>query len=117
MSTDRSGLTAQLSRSGHALLAAGAAAAALQLDLGALEALRDSWERLPRDAYLRDGGALSRPPPQLLPAARRAGVLDAGAAPAALAADLVQRPARRPDALVRADRAGGRRRARPGGSC
>ncbi len=57
MSTDRSGLTAQLSRSGHALLPPAAAAAALQLDLGALDGLRDSWERLPRDAYLRDGGA------------------------------------------------------------
>jgi len=57
MSTDRSRLTAQLARSGHALLMPDAAAAALQLDLGALDGLRDSWERLPRDAYLRDGGA------------------------------------------------------------
>jgi hypothetical protein len=33
-----------------------AACATLQLDLAGLDALRDSWERLPRDAYLRDGG-------------------------------------------------------------
>ncbi len=57
MSSDRSALTAQLARRGHALLLPPAAAVALQLDLGALDGLRASWERLPRDAYLRDGGA------------------------------------------------------------
>ncbi|HYM28810.1 MAG TPA: 2OG-Fe dioxygenase family protein [Steroidobacteraceae bacterium] len=57
MSADRSALVAQLARSGHALVPPPAATAALQLDLGALDGLRDSWERLPRDAYLRDGGA------------------------------------------------------------
>ncbi len=57
MSSDRSALTAQLARCGHALLLPPAAAVALQLDLGALDGLRASWERLPRDAYPRDGGA------------------------------------------------------------
>src|SRR2546421_1128407 len=56
MTPDRSGLRAQLAEAGYALLPAATACATLQLDLAALEALRDSWERLPRDAYLRDGG-------------------------------------------------------------
>jgi len=46
----------ELRSQGYALLAPPSAAAALDLELGALEALADSWERLPRDAYLRDGG-------------------------------------------------------------
>jgi hypothetical protein len=33
-----------------------AAHAALALDVAALDDLRESWERLPRDPYLRDGG-------------------------------------------------------------
>ena len=41
---------------GYVLLSATAARAALGLDLAALDRLRGSWERLPRDAYLRDGG-------------------------------------------------------------
>jgi hypothetical protein len=41
---------------GYAPLAAGAASAALELDVSGLERLSESWERLPRDAYLRDGG-------------------------------------------------------------
>src|SRR6266480_2439193 len=56
MTPDRSGLRAQLAEAGYALLPAASARATLQLDLAALDALRDSWERLPRDAYLRDGG-------------------------------------------------------------
>src|SRR2546423_12560759 len=56
MTPDRSGLRAQLADAGYALLPAVSARATLQLDLAALDALRDSWERLPRDAYLRDGG-------------------------------------------------------------
>src|SRR5881227_2340643 len=56
MTPDRSGLRAQLAEAGYALLPAATACATLQLDLAALDALRDSWERLPRDAYLRDGG-------------------------------------------------------------
>jgi hypothetical protein len=57
VSHDRSAVAAQLASSGYALLEPAAASAALQLDLGALDVLRASWERLPRDAYLRDGGA------------------------------------------------------------
>src|SRR5437660_1310699 len=56
MTPDRSGLRAQLAEAGYAVLPAVSARATLQLDLAALDALRDSWERLPRDAYLRDGG-------------------------------------------------------------
>src|SRR5207253_2614524 len=56
MTPDRSGLRAQLAEAGYALLPAVSARATLQLDLAALDALRDSWERLPRDAYLRHGG-------------------------------------------------------------
>jgi hypothetical protein len=55
MTFDRCGLGARLADAGYALLPA-AACATLQLDLAGLDALRDSWERLPRDAYLRDGG-------------------------------------------------------------
>jgi hypothetical protein len=56
MTLDRSGLRARLADAGYALVPAAAACATLQLDLAGLDALRESWERLPRDAYLRDGG-------------------------------------------------------------
>jgi hypothetical protein len=56
MTLERSGLGARLADAGYALVPAAAVGATLQLDLARLEALRDSWERLPRDAYLRDGG-------------------------------------------------------------
>src|ERR1700741_5006607 len=46
----------RVSRDGYALLHPARAAAALGLDAGPLEALHDSWSRLPRDTYLRDGG-------------------------------------------------------------
>lgn len=46
----------ELRSQGYALLAPPAAATTLDLELGALEALAESWGRLPRDAYLRDGG-------------------------------------------------------------
>jgi hypothetical protein len=46
----------RLVREGYALLTAAEACAAFQFDLQALEELRDAWSRLPRDAYLRDGG-------------------------------------------------------------
>jgi len=52
----RSALTQELRSSGYAVLDPVAARAALELDLAALEDLRESWERLPRDSYLRDGG-------------------------------------------------------------
>jgi hypothetical protein len=47
---------AQLQAAGYALLAPASAGAALQLDLAGLNDLRESWDRLPRDGYLRDGG-------------------------------------------------------------
>jgi len=43
-------------REGYAFLPAAQAAATLNLELEQLNALRDAWSRLPRDAYLRDGG-------------------------------------------------------------
>jgi hypothetical protein len=42
---------------GYVFLFAAEAATILHLDLAQLNALRDTWSRLPRDAYLRDGGA------------------------------------------------------------
>ncbi|HYX73285.1 MAG TPA: hypothetical protein VE819_01200 [Steroidobacteraceae bacterium] len=48
-------LQSELRSRGYALLAAPAAAATLDLELGALAAFAESWERLPRAAYLRDG--------------------------------------------------------------
>jgi len=56
MTPDGPGPRVQLAEAGYALLTAAAARATLQLDLAGLDALRASWERLPRDAYLRDGG-------------------------------------------------------------
>ena len=56
MSAERLQTIANLRAAGHAFLAAPTALAALQLDVPALDALRVSWERLPRDAHLRDGG-------------------------------------------------------------
>jgi hypothetical protein len=49
-------LLARLKSAGFVLLPPAEGCAALQLDLAALELLRGSWERLPRDEYLRDGG-------------------------------------------------------------
>jgi len=46
----------RLESDGYALLQPAAASTALRLDLGGLEPLRETWQRLPRDAYLRDGG-------------------------------------------------------------
>jgi hypothetical protein len=56
MNRERTLLLKELTDAGYARLAAAAAARALELNLPALETLRDSWERLPRDTYLRDGG-------------------------------------------------------------
>ena len=47
----------ELQLAGFARLSAAEASLALDLDLEALASLRDTWEHLPRDAYLRDGGA------------------------------------------------------------
>jgi hypothetical protein len=56
MSAERPETIAKLRTAGYVFLTAPAALATLQLDVPGLEALRESWERLPRDAYLRDGG-------------------------------------------------------------
>jgi hypothetical protein len=56
MSDERADAVAALRQSGFALLSPAAAAAALALPPKFLDALAASWERLPRDAYLRDGG-------------------------------------------------------------
>jgi hypothetical protein len=56
MSPDRSKLVAQLAHDGYARVFPDSARAVLELDLAQLDTLRDTWERLPRDAYLRDGG-------------------------------------------------------------
>jgi hypothetical protein len=47
----------QLTDGGYAFLSATDAAALFALDLPELNALRDTWSHLPRDTYLRDGGA------------------------------------------------------------
>jgi hypothetical protein len=47
----------QLTDDGYAFLSATAAAALFALDLPELNVLRDTWSHLPRDTYLRDGGA------------------------------------------------------------
>ncbi|HEX4598839.1 MAG TPA: 2OG-Fe dioxygenase family protein [Burkholderiaceae bacterium] len=46
----------RLVREGYAFLTAAEASAACQFAFQPLQELRDSWSRLPRDAYLRDGG-------------------------------------------------------------
>jgi hypothetical protein len=56
MNDPRSALEQELRSAGYAALEPAAARAALELDVAALDALRESWERLPRDPYLRDGG-------------------------------------------------------------
>jgi hypothetical protein len=56
MDSARSQLLSRLRADGYAYLEPAAARAALQLDLAALDAVRETWERLPRDTYLRDAG-------------------------------------------------------------
>jgi len=46
----------RLSQSGYAFLSAADAVATLDVGVEQLNALRDTWSRLPRDLYLRDGG-------------------------------------------------------------
>jgi len=46
----------ELRAAGYAVLEPAAARVALELDAAGLDGLRESWERLPRDPYLRDGG-------------------------------------------------------------
>jgi hypothetical protein len=49
--------TAALSQVGYALLTPAQLACEVSVDLAQLNALRDSWTDLPKDAYLRDGGS------------------------------------------------------------
>jgi hypothetical protein len=46
----------RLSHQGYAFLTAADAVAVLEVDVEQLNALRDTWSRLPHDIYLRDGG-------------------------------------------------------------
>jgi len=55
-SAHRSEVVRLLTAQGYVLLAARDFGSALQLDLGELQDLRESWDALPRDEYLRDGG-------------------------------------------------------------
>jgi hypothetical protein len=55
--SSRAPLLAALARAGHVHVSAAAARAALGVDTAGLDALRASWEELPRDTYLRDGGS------------------------------------------------------------
>jgi hypothetical protein len=57
MNASHARILASLSAAGYACVPAAEAQAAFELQLAGLEALRPSWEALPRDAYLRDGGA------------------------------------------------------------
>jgi len=52
----RAGIVRELRSVGSVLLQPGAVSAGLELDVAALDDLAGSWDRLPRDAYLRDGG-------------------------------------------------------------
>ncbi|HEX4387408.1 MAG TPA: 2OG-Fe dioxygenase family protein [Steroidobacteraceae bacterium] len=56
MKPDRSRASLSLQESGYVRLSASEAAAALRLNLEGLQALQPSWENLPRDVHLRDGG-------------------------------------------------------------
>ena len=53
-------LPVELADKGYVLLAPKEFAAAFALDARALDALKPSWEQLPRDAHLRDGGRYRR---------------------------------------------------------
>jgi hypothetical protein len=50
------GLLSLLRQAGYASVRAADAGALLGVPLAELNSLRETWERLPRDAYLRDGG-------------------------------------------------------------
>jgi hypothetical protein len=52
----RAALEHELRAAGYAVLEPAGAHAALELDVAGLDRLSESWERLPRDPYLRDGG-------------------------------------------------------------
>ena len=57
MSVNFATVVASMSRSGYALLPPVELRQQLELHGGALDELRGSWSRLPRDTYLRDGGS------------------------------------------------------------
>ena len=57
VNTSQSDAVGSLTDAGYVFLSAVEAATILSLDLAQLDGLRDTWSRLPRDAYLRDGGA------------------------------------------------------------
>ncbi len=56
-SSPTSEVAARLADSGYAFLSSLETAAVLHVDLAQLNALRETWTRLPRDMYLRDGGS------------------------------------------------------------
>jgi hypothetical protein len=58
--TDLTHLHSVLGAQGYAVLSPSTLREWLGTDLGALDALRPSWEHLPPDAYLRDGGHYRR---------------------------------------------------------
>ena len=107
-------VAATLAGQGHAVLDPAGFARLVQAPLTGFDALRPSWGELPPDTYLRDGGHYRRRRHScFIVRGRRP---RAGAASGALAAAGIQRPARRPRALVRADRAG-RVASPPGSAC
>jgi len=55
--THQNDVVGRLTDSGYAFLSASEAASVLHVDVAQLNALRGTWSDLPRDAYLRDGGA------------------------------------------------------------
>jgi hypothetical protein len=55
--TLQSEVIGRLADSGYAFLSAVEASTVFRIDLEQLNALRETWSRLPRDTYLRDGGA------------------------------------------------------------
>jgi hypothetical protein len=79
---DRADVIARLRTAGFARLSAGALATTARVDLERLDALKDSWNALPADTYLRDGGRYrfrrhscfvqSLAPPELSPVPHRA---------------------------------------------
>jgi hypothetical protein len=55
-----SGLVAELQSAGHAAISPAGLCGLVDADLPALQALSPSWDDLPADAYLRDGGRYRR---------------------------------------------------------
>jgi hypothetical protein len=55
--TQQKDVVGRLTDGGYAFLCASEAATILHVDIAELNALRGTWSHLPRDTYLRDGGA------------------------------------------------------------